>query len=182
MKMISRLVFLTAFIVLFTVSTPALAENVSVGFSLGNSDFEDVDAGTGFKLYGAMELDELLSIEVGFASLGKYDESFTIPFFGTIDEEITSYALYGDVIARAPLDAEKKFNVFGKLGLALYSTEYDIKIFGISDSTSETGIGLKYGIGASYDIDETISVRAEFENYDVDFDAELLSIGITMAL
>ena len=175
--------FMSFVFLLFVSITPVSAEDAYVGGSVGSVDYEGDDAGTGFKLYGGLEIDDVHSVEAGYADLGAYSESFAIPFFGTTKFTASAWALYVDGIARVALDSEKKLNAFGKLGLALYDSEAKISspLVG-SVSGDESGIALKYGIGISYDIDEKISVRAEFENYDVDFDAEFLSIGLTMAL
>jgi OOP family OmpA-OmpF porin len=83
---------------------------------------------------------------------------------------VTAWELVG--IAKMPLG--NKFSVFGKLGFAMWEAEADV----LGLTFKDDGTDLTFGAGVQYDVSRNLGLRAQWQRYDVDSDADLLSIGL----
>ena len=83
----------------------------------------------------------------------------------------------GVIVGIAPLN--NKFSLFGKAGLFIWDS--DIKFTNVpllgTGSVSDSGTDLTYGFGAKFDLQKTVSLRAEFEHFEDDI-GDLLSVGV----
>ncbi len=192
--------FTSVVLLLFASITPALAQSDApyVGFSYGDARFNDGDfcggsktchdADTGFKVYGGIALDETLSVEYYYAYFG--EASAEVDDKGP-DNYSRKYAVeaYGiDAVAHMPLN--ERFSFFGKVGIAWWewnaeSVNSASNIFAKfpqwRTTGSDSGTGLKLGVGAKYNLQDNIDLRLEIEDYDIDGEGiSLVSLGLTM--
>lgn len=149
------------------------AEGVVVGGSLGSSHFKGDEVGglatdrssTGLKLYGGYAFNPNLSLEAGYADLGK---------FRSAAGEVKANALFADVVGTLPLS--NGFSALARAGVI--SGKLDSSLAG-----SDRGTGIKVGAGLQYDFDQNIGLRGEWERYRIDAlgsksNTDLYSIGL----
>lgn len=171
------LVTLFFFNVMLAPSTWA-ASGGYIGASLGSASVDDPaglvdDSDTGVKLFGGFRLNNNFAVEAFYADFGD-PETFS---FGSLSsEEITGFGV--QIVGIAPLS--NQVELFGKLGLISWDEDY--KIDG-SVTFSDSGTDLTYGFGATFHVNDMVSIRGEWEFYDVedsfgDIDVDLLSIGV----
>ncbi len=178
MKRVTKPAVLAALLVVPGVSfaQQAIMQNLEpyVGLGIGISSNDDItgdDEDTGFKVFGGATFNEAFGAEFSYVDLGQFQEA------GVSDLEASAWALHG--IARLPF-MQNKASVFGKLGMALATAE----AFG----TDDTSLELAYGVGAEYEFQKNLGVRAEWERFalgnndalgdDTDFD--LLSASLVV--
>jgi opacity protein-like surface antigen len=135
---------------------------LGVGIS-SNDDVEGDDEDTGFKIFGGATFNNAFGAEFSYVDLGQFQEA------GVSDIEASAWALHA--LARLPF-MNNQASVFGKLGMALATAE----AFG----TDDTSLELAYGVGAEYNFQRNLGVRAEWERFalgnndalgdDTDFD------------
>jgi OOP family OmpA-OmpF porin len=155
MKLIAQSIL--AVTALAALSTAAHAEGLYVGGSLGSSHYKGETIGgvatdrsdTGLKLYGGYTINPNLAVEAGVVDLGKASSAA-----GTVK----SSGLFVDAVGTLPLD--KGFSAIGRVGLVNAGTTNSI-------SGSEYGTRLKVGAGLQYQIDRNISLRGEWERYNL---------------
>jgi OOP family OmpA-OmpF porin len=132
-----------------------------VGADIGQLDLEDADKDTAFRFLGGYQINRTFAAELGYGML--YDKG---------DVEVTAWELVG--LAKMPIGTN--FSVFGKLGFAMWEAEQrNVPFFG---TIKDDGTDLTFGIGLQYDVSRNLGVRAQWQRYDVDADADLLSIGL----
>lgn len=130
-------------------------------------DFEDED--TGFKAFGGYQFHPNFAVEGNYTVFGDTEDRVA----GVKTEvEFDTFGL--SLVGIAPI--AERFDLFAKLGIAFWDAE--VKAFGLSDD--DDGTDLSYGLGARFNFNEQVSVRAEYEGIDVDdLDrTDFLSIGI----
>lgn len=200
MKKILVGIFTSVVLFLLASVTPVLAQSdvPYIGFSYGDARFSDGDfcggsktchdADTAFKVYGGIALDETLSVEYYYADFGEASAEVDDKGLDNYSRkyEVEAYGI--DVVAQFPLN--KQFGVFGKVGIAWWewnaeSVNSASNIFAKfpdwRTTGSDSGTGLKLGIGAQFYLEDNVSIRAEIEEYDIDGEAiSLVSLGVTM--
>ena len=153
-----------------TMSAGAIAQKQSattgwyIGGDFGQTDVEDIDEDTSWKILGGYQINRTFAVELGYANL--FDKSIS-----GVDVEVTAWDLVG--VASFPLG--DKFSVFGKLGFAMWDAEASLPGFG---SVSDDGTDLTFGVGLQYDVSRNLGIRGQWQRYDVEGDADLLSIGL----
>jgi predicted porin len=134
------------------VSTQALAQSsmaapaltgVYVGGSVGSTAITDLSSKVGFGGYVGLKLNENFAIEGGAQSLGTYTVSGT-------DVKATAYNV--SVLAGVPIDP--KISVYGRLGYGSLTAT-------AGGTTADTNSAL-YGVGARYQLNQNLAVRAEY--------------------
>lgn len=140
------------------LAAPAMAQmsmnSVYVGGAFGTSTFKDACNGiancdksdTTFGLFAGYQFNRNFAAELGYHDLG----SATAPG-GTYDG--TAWELVG--IGAWPFT--EQFSVYGKLG----GYRGEVKSVGLS----ETNTDLTYGLGAQYDLNRNLGLRAEWQAY-----------------
>jgi OOP family OmpA-OmpF porin len=136
------------------------------------------DSDTAFKIFGGYSFNQNWKAELGYADLGKA----TLKGPGGTDElKATAFDLTG--VFSWPLATS--FSIFGRLGL--YNGK--VELSGV-DSGSKTTTGLTYGIGAGYDLNRNLGLRAEWQSYakmkarndatgaEDDGDVDALTLGV----
>ena len=140
------------------MSAGAMAQKMDsgwyVGADIGQADIGDEDD-TGFRVLAGYKINRTFAAEIGYSSL-----------FDKGDVEATAIELVG--IGSFPIT--NQFSVFGKLGFA----NVDVEVAGESEDKTE----LTYGIGVQYDFSPKLGVRAQWQRYDTEEEADVMSLGI----
>jgi hypothetical protein len=123
-------------------AAPALT-GVYVGGSVGSTAITDLSSKVGFGGYAGIKLNENFAIEAGAQSLGKFNVAGT-------DVKATAYNV--SVLAGVPIDP--KISVYGRLG---YGSLTATANGGSADVNSAV-----YGVGARYQLNQNLAVRAEY--------------------
>jgi hypothetical protein len=160
---------------LLVCSSAAMAADngIYVGGSLGRANAE-IDEGplqidgddTGFKVIAGIRPLDWLGIEANYVNFGEAEEN-NLEFDA---DGVSAFAV--GFLAVGPVD------VFAKGGLI--SWDGSVGIRGSGDVFREDGTDIAYGVGAQFRF-LSLSVRAEYEIFDVDDVDELnmLSVGVT---
>lgn len=127
-----------------------------------------------FKLFGGIRLSPNFAIEASYFDYGKFKangDSGGSPF--TISGDATAFG----VAAVGILPVGQRFSVFGKAGFL--NTELDLVAVGPggvgAESASETGLHL--GLGALFNVTDTVGIRAEWERND-ELEVDMISVGV----
>ena len=134
------------------------------GGSVGNANYNETDdSDIGFDLFAGFNLNEVLSVELGWANFGEADNAGTI--------EVT--ALHAAIIGH--LSLQNDLSVYGKLGIS--SWDADLTVGSVKESDSDTDVF--FGLGVDYDITGKTSVRFGIDQYAIDEeDITMYSVGI----
>lgn len=165
-----------------------------VGFSAGQADVEEsmvipglidpggrVDGKDGaFKLFGGYQFNPNFALEAAFVDLGdvSYSGSFTgnlgaVPVSGG---RIQNSGINLSAVGVVPLG--QRFVVFGKVGMFLWYSEASDVTGGFAFYSEEDGADLSVGLGASVVIGQRVSLRAEWERFDMsNTDVDLVTVG-----
>jgi OOP family OmpA-OmpF porin len=174
-----------------SLSTPATAGFFDLtlapflGGSLGQTSFDIScpaasscdDSDTAWKIYGGLEVNEYISMEVGYADLGKTKisgaTSGTAEANGMTLQLIGTYAL------------NPSFSLVGRGGMNILNL--DVKTTGgqVLDE-GDTDVAWSLGLGAQYNITESMGLRLEWEHYfkvgdastTGEMDIDLISAGL----
>lgn len=166
---------------IFTFSTVAQADmDLKIGASIGSAKtaFDDptitaFDATDfGWKVFGNLMLTDNLGFEASYLDLGTPDDDI----LGTI-VKVDSSAFDAFVVGAIPMT--DFFDLFAKVGLVAWDT--DITVAGFP-SFSDDGTDLAYGIGAAFNVSNNLSIRGEWEVFDIEDvdDVWMLSVGISI--
>lgn len=158
---------------LLLLLTPASWGKAYVGASLGQSDATTGGTSdqTSWKVLGGYEFMKYAGVEGSYRNMGSYDQTIGTTSFGV---DAKSMDVFG--VGRYPIG--EKFAVFAKAGYAFIDVKasvYDPQFGSISGSSSENEFA--YGAGVSWDVGEKISIRAEYETFDVVENADMISAG-----
>ena len=123
-------------------AAPALT-GVYVGGSVGSTAITDLSSKVGFGGYAGIKLNENFAIEAGAQSLGKFNVAGT-------DVKATAYNV--SVLAGVPIDP--KISVYGRLGYGSLTAT-------ANGGSADTNSAL-YGVGARYQLNQNLAVRAEY--------------------
>ena len=75
-------------------------------------------------------------------------------------EYTQSFSAYGlDLMGYLPMGCEQEFALIGSLGIGEYTVEGSNNLNGL-DNTDDHGIGYRAGLGALYNIDNNVAIRA----------------------
>lgn len=137
--------------------------------ALGASSCDDRD--TGFKIFGGYGINQNLAVEIGYIDLGEIEASGG---GATIKAETDGV----EAAAVGILPINRQFSVFGKLGLFMWDVSVSGSGPGGSASISDDGTDLMFGLGGSWNLTPQLSLRAEWERFDVDEDADFFSASV----
>ncbi len=148
-----------------------------VGASIGSAGVDDPQGGvddsdTGFKLFGGYRFNENWAVEGFYADFGEPEGT---PFGIPVSTEITGFG--AQIVGAFPVSDQVE--LFGKFGFISWEEDFTVGGFGTS---SDDGEDLTYGIGVTFNVSEQVSIRGEWEFYDIadaagDIDVDLLSVG-----
>ena len=115
------------------------------------------DKDTAWKVYGGLEMNEFISMEVGYADLGtvKYSApTGTRDTQGVIMQLLGTYAL------------NPSFTLLGRGGMNILNTEVNGKVAGTpTDNTGDTDVVWSLGLGGQYNFNKSVGLRVEWERY-----------------
>lgn len=166
------------------------AQGAYVGVNVGRAEqklsIDEVGSikenSTGFKLYGGVDFTKNFGLELGYAVLGKLEESAT-DGVDTASFSMKPRAFY--VAATGTIPLNDQFSFFGKAGLSANRTKISASFNDQSDSDTESETSLMFGIGAAYNFTKNLALVAEYENYGkvlkddgADLKANMLSLGL----
>lgn len=153
-----------------SLSSAYLGASVGQGeqkFDCGGGSCDRKD--TAWRLFGGYQFHPNFSAELGYATLGTGK-------FGSADVETNAW----DLSALGAFPLANQFSVFGRLGA--YHATTDVSGAG---SASEDKNGLTYGLGAQFDLNRNLGLRAEWQRYrkvgggniGEEANADMLSVG-----
>ena len=176
------------------MSGSALAQPY-IGFSAGQADVDEsmvipglidpggrVDGKDGaFKLFGGYQFGPNFALEAALVDLG--DVSYSGNFTGTpplngpvTGGRVQNSGLNLSAVGVVPLG--QKLVLFGKVGMFLWYSEATDVTNGIATLSEEDGADLSVGLGASVAIGQRVSLRAEWERFDMsNVDVDLVTLG-----
>ena len=101
-----------------------------------------------------------LNKNFGIEAFYQQSEEADKKVFGVYESEVKFKAYGVDLMGYLPLDSQ--LELLGTVGIAQYDADVKEKIpsMGISDSSSEDGLGARIGAGVQYNINEQVAVRA----------------------
>lgn len=136
-----------------------------VGVSAGQSTFDlSCDAGstcddtdTAWKIYGGLEVNEYIAMEIGYADLGEAKfsgaTSGTAEVNGMTMQVIGTYAI------------NPSFSLIGRGGMNFLNLEINETTAGVSSNAGDTDVAWSLGVGAQYNLSKSVGFRAEWERY-----------------
>ncbi len=123
---------------------------------------------TAWKLFGGYQFNQYFGVEGGYSNLGQFpaNSAVTAPAPDTGSGTLTENNVWSlAAIGSAPI--LDKFSVFGKLGIA-YSTvdfNYVAPVSGVAISQSSSQTEPLFGIGLKYEFNNHVGLRGEWERY-----------------
>ena len=142
------------------------------------------DSDTGWKVFAGYRFMKYLAVEGAYTDLGEFTAHSTVtsPSAGIVDSSIETDAWTISALGILPLG--DSFSLFGRVGVNIWSADYSdtFTIGGIPGSASEDDDGTDwvYGVGAAWNFTNNLSLRGEWERYDLgDGDVDLWSAGLS---
>ena len=130
-----------------------MSSGVYLGASLGNASYEEAnDSAAGFNVYGGFPINEILAVELGWASFGEASQ-------GT--DTARASALQIGLLGKLPVSVD--LSLFGKVGLARWKFELDTSAL----SGSNEDIDVYFGAGADYHVSGRSAVRFSADFYSM---------------
>jgi OOP family OmpA-OmpF porin len=165
--------------------------SIDAGTTLSGSSSED-DTDTAYKIFAGVDLHQNFALEAGYIDFGTY--SLSVPNGSsavldgdTVEADGFDLGLTADTTAWT-IAAVLKTQVgsvtpYAKLGMFAWDSDFDVTVDGVSLETStDDGTDMFYGLGLGYSVSDAVSLRAEYEIYDVDgADVDVISAGIVMS-
>jgi OOP family OmpA-OmpF porin len=188
----SKMRFAAAMVSALALSTPAsagffdftLAPYVGASAGVAKTDecnFPYCDEwDTAWKIFGGFEVNQYISMEVGYADLGTvgYGGAGSRETNGMIMQVIGTYAL------------NPSFTLIGRGGMNILNTEVNGVVAGTPNgNTGDTDVVWSLGLGGQYNLTKSVGLRMEWERYfeagSSDFnggtgeaDIDLISAGV----
>ncbi len=153
------------------VGISAQAQSAYMGAGIGTQNYPDTLNGNDTsgsavsgKIFGGYQFNKNFAVEAGATELGAISNAT-----GKID----SYGTFVDAVGILPLD--EKWSLLGSLGVAHMSVN--------TPTGDDGGNGLKMGLGAEYALTKTVSLRGQWERYQLTAfgdhpNADQLTIGL----
>lgn len=160
---------------------------ISLGVTNLSSSLDKSD--TGYKLQVGYQFTPYVAVEGGYVDLGK--EKYSATFTGGT-ASATGKATGWNIDAVGILPINDSFSVFGKLGLIDAKVDLSATATGpggaATASVSSTDWKGTWGVGAGYNINKTVGLRAEYERFAKlgnndktgESNVDLLSVGVVV--
>lgn len=157
------------------VGASAGRSNIDVTCPVGSA-CDDTD--TAWKVYGGLEVNEFISMEVGYVDLG--EATLTGVTTGSAEVNGMTIAAVG-TYAITP-----NFTLLGRGGMNILNLEINKKTAGVSSNSGDTDVAWSLGLGAQYNLNKSLGFRVEYERFynvgDADTtgesDVDLISAGL----
>jgi len=139
------------------VSRPqSSSSHLYLGVKAGNASYDKIDdSDVVLDLFIGYRLDELLSVQGGFASLGE-------PSRGARSAEVT--LAHAEIVGNVSIKSD--LSLYGQVGL--FAWNYD-ESRGVS-SDSDSGVDVALGVGVDYEIGSRYAVRFALDFYSLEPD------------
>lgn len=154
----------------------AAAESRAVVFASGGettakwADFNGND--TAFKVGSGFKVTENSGIEIYWVAYGEATDSVDLGF-GQTDIRAEAHSIAFQYLHYIPLAGS--FDVFAKIGMAFWKTEYDVVG---SSKVKDDGYDLIVGAGLDFEVVQDWALRAEWEYSEFDdIEVSLVSAG-----
>jgi OOP family OmpA-OmpF porin len=178
-KTVTRLAISTVVLVGFSLPVSAdwygaisfgeseLSEDVCAGLAGCSEDLKD----TGWKLAVGNQLNTNAAVEFGYVDLGEASASAA-----GVTCKADAKGFQASLVGSLP--TTNQFSFTGRVGLFRWDADGSCS-GAVSLSGSDSGTDLTFGVGVRYDMTKTVSLRGEWERFDVDDDdIDLLSLGL----
>lgn len=160
--------------------SPSNKDGFYLGLGAGNSQHDglentssDYDTGKdiAYQVFGGYQFNNTWAVELGYVDLGKtFDDDTDSP--GPEQAEIDLWSLS----ALANVDITKRLSAYTKVGATRWDVERGNDPVGPTITVKDDGYGWTVGLGATYDFDNGIGVRASWDYYaDIGDTEELVS-------
>lgn len=142
------------------------------------------DTDTAWKIFGGYRMNANFGIEAAYMDYGTIsaDSTVTAPSAGAVNVDLDTAAWLLDAVGYLPLGSG--FELFGKLGVALWDSKGDFSGTGggssFSGNADDDGSDFHFGVGAGYALTDSIGVRAEWERINGDDDLDAWTISAQM--
>jgi OmpA-OmpF porin, OOP family len=166
----------------------AKIDDASISANLpGTVSISDDNHHTGYKLFGGYQFNKNFAVEGGYFNLGQFGYTATTVPAGTLNGNAKFQGLNIDAVGMLPLD--KKFSVFGRLGLQYAQAKDNFSSTGAvlaptNPNPSKNALKYKAGLGVQYDFNRSLGMRVEAERYRVNDavgnngDINMYSVGL----
>lgn len=114
------------------------------------------------RVYGGRQLNDFVGMELGYRYMDDVDASGVV--WGVpVDVEANGH--FADATLQFGMPGKGPFQVFAKAGAMYWLFDYTAQApsFGVSESDDEDGLALRTGIGARYDLNDEVSLRADWD-------------------
>lgn len=181
---------LAAGLALIVSTSSAMAENYYAALDLGQSKGSDIctglsagisgceDTGTAYRIVGGYQITPNWGVEVSYADYGS-GSAGSGNVGGSLGFVSGTWKATGlEVSGVGTLPVSGAFSLTGKIGLAStdVKADYSSSLLGsINESASNTK--LAFGIGARFDVNSNLAIRAQYEDFGTVGDAN--STGTT---
>jgi OOP family OmpA-OmpF porin len=157
----------------FFLSSTTYAQNPYLGIGVGSASYSDNnldDADTGFTIYVGTKVNEHIGLELSYTDFGKQEDKYTSVY--TFEASVKATGLGFSAIGFVPIS--RNFILLGKVGVI--ALEADLTLG--TNSESDDGYDLLYGLGAEYRFSKQFSVRGAWEFIALEkIDFDMLSIN-----
>ena len=140
----------------------------------------------GFKVFGGYDFSRFFAVEAGYFDLGRFGFTANTTPAGTLRGDIRIKGLNADLVGSLPLGA--RASLFARGGVNYAEAKDSFAGTGavavINSSPSKRAANYKYGVGAQYQVNRAVGLRAEAERYRIDDavgnkgDIDLYSLGV----
>jgi OOP family OmpA-OmpF porin len=124
------------------------------------------DQSTGYQAFGGWRFNRFLAVEGGYTWLGKAKVQYSAPgAFADVTFKDQAWTLAG--MATMPFDYG--LSIFGQMGVAWHFTRAQVSGQAlnspISDGATDNRAGFLWGVGAGWDFNPTVGLRAQYQNF-----------------
>ena len=143
------------------------------GVSVGQATVDDFcgggestcdDSALSLRVHGGSQLSSFANLEFGYRSIDEVEASGVINGIG-VAAAVNGH--FVDTTLQLGMPETGPFKVFTKAGLLLWRLNYDVAASNgfqtFSASDSDSGVGFRTGLGASYELSEDVRLRADWD-------------------
>ena len=141
-----------------------------IGASVGQASYDMTcpagstcdDTDTAWKIYGGLEVNEYISMEAGYVNLGKFEASGTTED-GPVSATAEVHGMRIQVIGSYAINPS--FSLIGRGGMNILNLEKNGTIAAPTNNVGDTDVAWSLGLGAQFNLSESVGLRAEWERY-----------------
>lgn len=173
MKLVKSALVLALAITAHTSALAADARPAYMGISLGQATVEDFcdgsetkcdDSAPTLRIYGGTELNGFANLEFGYRYADDVEAS---GMFGGVGVAVAVSGHFVDTTLQVGLPEKGPFKLFTKAGLLFWRLNYEAAasngFMTVSESDSDSGVAFRTGLGVSYDVSDTLRLRADWD-------------------